>query len=146
MSKLLKSFVVALIGLGPVMVTAQDALTVQPASEIVLADQLYVHRLVVIFADSPQDPAFVRQMEILPEGVAALTERDVLVVTDTAPDAKSELRQKLRPRGFSFVILDKDGRVALRKPLPWGAREISRAIDKFPSRIIEVLERNPAGR
>ena len=59
---------------------------------------------------------------------------------------EEELRQKLRPRGFSFVILDKDGRVALRKPLPWGAREISRAIDKFPSRIIEVLERNPAGR
>ena len=44
------------------------------------------------------------------------------------------------------MILDKDLQPEIRKPLPWDVREITRAIDKFPSRRIEVLERNPAGR
>ena len=88
----------------------------------------------------------MRQMEILQPHLLDLQARDVLLVTDTDPHAGSELRKTLHPRGFSLVIMDKDGSVAIRKPLPWDAREISRSIDKFPSRLAEVLERNPAGR
>jgi hypothetical protein len=82
----------------------------------------------------------------LAEDTADLVERDTIVVTDTDPATPTELRRTLRPRGFSLVILDKDGKTALRKPLPWHTREITRAIDKFPSRLIEVQERNPPGR
>jgi hypothetical protein len=146
MNSLLKSLVFAFAGVFPVAAAAQDVFAPVPASEVVLADQLYVHRIVVVFADSPKDPTFVRQMEILAPDLAALAERDVLLVTDTQPTPASELRKALHPIGFSLVIMDKDGSVAIRKPLPWDAREISRAIDKFPSRLAEVLERNPAGR
>jgi hypothetical protein len=117
-----------------------------PAAEVSLADQLYLKRPIVVFADSPNDPNFVRQMELLARAYASLEERDVILVTDTDPAARSEWRQKLRPRGFSLVIMDKDLTPVIRKPLPWDVREITAAIDKLPLRRQEVLERNPAGR
>lgn len=137
----------ALSGLFHSGAKAEDtALVPVPASEVVLADLLYLKRAVVIFADSPNDPAFMRQMELLRLNTADLIERDVMLITDSAPNPASAIRQKLRPRGFSLVILDKDGSTALRKPLPWETREIARVIDNFPSRMIEVQERMPAGR
>lgn len=115
-------------------------------SEIVLADMLYLYRAVIVFADSPADPNFLRQMELLSLDPARLSERDALVIVDTDPDARSEVRLKFRPRGFSLVLMEKDGTAVIRKPLPWALREITNAIDKFPMRRQEVLERNPAGR
>lgn len=111
-----------------------------PAGEVVLADLLYVKRPIAVFADSPNDPAFIRQMELLARDPAALAARDVIVVVDTDPAAKTEWRQKLRPRGFSMVLLDKDLKPVIRKPLPWEVREIVNAIDKFPLRRQEVLQ------
>ena len=116
------------------------------ADQVSLAEQLYLARPVVVFADSPNDPNFIRQMELLARAYPALEERDVILVTDTDPAARSEWRQKLRPRGFSLVIMDKDLAPVIRKPLPWEVREITAAIDKLPLRRQEVLERNPAGR
>jgi hypothetical protein len=116
------------------------------AREIVLADLLYVNRAVIVFADSPNDPNFIRQMQLLERDPAALAERDALLIVDTDPEARTEARLKFRPRGFSLVLMEKDGTAVIRKPLPWELREITNAIDKFPLRRQEVLERNPAGR
>jgi hypothetical protein len=117
-----------------------------PADQVVLADQEFVKRPIVVFADSPADPAFIRQMQLLARSYFELEERDVILITDTDPAAKSEWRQKLRPRGFSLVIMDKDLRSVIRKPLPWDVREITHAIDKLPLRRQELLDANPAGR
>ncbi|WP_103258128.1 DUF4174 domain-containing protein [Tabrizicola aquatica] len=117
-----------------------------PAAEVVFADQLYVKRPLVVFADSPNDPNYLRQMELLSREYPDLDERDVILVTDTDPEGRSEWRQKLRPRGFSLVIMDKDLRPVVRKPNPWTVREITHAIDKLPLRRQEMLEQNPAGR
>jgi Domain of unknown function (DUF4174) len=117
-----------------------------PADQVVFADQLYVKRPIVVFADSPKDPAFIRQMELLARSYPDLDTRDVVLVIDTDPEARSEWRQKLRPRGFSLVIMDKDLKPVVRKPLPWEVREITAAIDKLPLRRQEMLEQNPAGR
>ena len=67
--------------------------------------------------------------------------RDVLVLTDTDPAAKSPLRQELRPRGFMLVLIGKDGKKYLRKPFPWDVREITRSIDKLPMRQQEMEDR-----
>ncbi len=120
--------------------------TFVPAADVVLADLLYLKRPVVVFADSSNDPSFVRQMELLSRDPQGLADRDVLVITDTDPATPSALRVKLRPKGFSLVIMDKDGKTTLRKPLPWDVREIGNAIDKFPTALLEELERHPAGR
>lgn len=99
-------------------------------------------RLVVVFADAPGNPSFIRQMRALESGVTQLVERDVVVITDTDPAAASAWRRTLRPEGFSLVLIDLDGTVMLRKPVPWDIREISRAIDRFPLRRQE-LRRGP---
>ena len=77
-------------------------------------------------------------MRVLEAGGTALIERDVLIITDSDPGANSAWRQQLHPRGFSLVIIDKDGQVKQRRPLPWDVREISRAIDKTPVRRSET--------
>jgi hypothetical protein len=117
-----------------------------PASEVVEADLLFQRRPVIVFADSPADPAFVRQMELLTRYYPQFEARDVILITDTDPANPSSLRKKLRPRGFSLVLMDKDWKPMIRKPLPWEGREIVNSIDKMPIARTEALERNPAGR
>ena len=131
---------------GPVSDASVEAYGPRDAADVVFADLLYLRRPVVVFADSPADPNFIRQMELLARDLPALELRDVTLITDTDPEARGEWRMKLRPRGFSLVLMDKDLRPVIRKPLPWEVREITAAIDKFPLRRQEMLERNPAGR
>lgn len=97
-----------------------------------------IARPLVVFADSADDPAFVAQLAMLEDRPAGLVERDVVVITDVDPAARSPWRVWLRPEGFSLVLIDKDGQVKQRKPVIWDTREISRAIDKFPSRRTET--------
>ncbi len=111
------------------------------ASTVNVDDLVWVARVVVVFADTPNDPAFRQQMDLLADKAEDLAERDVIIVTDTDPAAQSELRTRLRPRGFSMVLIGKDGEVKLRKPAPWDVREISRSIDKMPLRQQEVVDR-----
>lgn len=121
-----------------------DAPVVPAELEIVSAPEadpiqfMWKQRPVVIFADTPQDPAFVEQLRMIRRDPAQLLARDVVVVTDTDPAANSAWRRSLRPEGFSLVLLDKDGQVKQRKPSPWSVREIWRAIDKFPLRRQEI--------
>lgn len=111
------------------------------ASEITLDDFRWVARPVVVFGDSPNDPRFVQQIELLAARADELVKRDVVVVTDTNTAEMSELRRTLRPRGFMMVLIGKDGVVYLRKPFPWDVRELSRSIDKMPLRQQEERDR-----
>ena len=141
-------YILVLSAFLPFAALAQDTPAFAPVTgaEVTLEAYLYLKRPVVVFADSPNDPNFARQMALLERDVAGLEARDVVVIVDTDPAAKSEIRQKLRPRGFSLVLMDKDLKPVIRKPLPWDVREIVAAIDKFPLRRQEMLERLPAGR
>ena len=115
-----------------------DRIAVQAPAEVGLAPFLWRARPIVVFADTPADPAFRQQMAFLAEDAAALAERDVVVIADTDPGARSALRRALRPRGFMLTLVGKDGGVKLRKPFPWDVREISRVIDKMPMRQQEM--------
>lgn len=123
--------------------SALEAWTADPgrvfeAAEVDLDALQWSARPVVVFANSPRDPAFIEQMEELEAGLAQLVERDVIVIVDTAPADASALREKLRPRGFMLVLIGKDGQIKLRKPLPWTVRELGRSIDKMPMRLQEL--------
>ncbi len=102
----------------------------------------WISRVVVVFADSAQDPAFAKQMTLLQDRSEELVIRDVVVLFDTDPAARGEIRQALRPRGFSLVLISKEGRVELRKPKPWSVRELKRSIDKMPLRQQEIRDRS----
>ena len=103
-------------------------------------------RPVVVFADTVNDPAFMEQLEYLREREEALRERDVVVLLDTDPDARSPLRLKMRPRGFMLVLVGKDGQLKIRKPFPQDVREITASIDKMPMRQREIREEKEMGR
>lgn len=109
-----------------------------------LTDFIWEKRPVVVFADSPNDPRFAQQIAFLEAQLDELAVRDVIILTDTDPEAKTALRTKLRPRGFMLVLIGKDGGVKLRKPFPWDVRELTRVIDKMPMRQREVRERRAA--
>ena len=134
----------------PLAAAAQDAPAPAfgpiDAAGVTLDDFLWLKRPIVVFADTPNDPAFQRQMQRINADLAPLEERDVVIITDTDPAARTEVRQRLRPRGFSLVLMDKDGEVKRRNPAPWGVRDITHAIDRFPLRRQEMLEQRPAGR
>lgn len=98
----------------------------------------WVARPVVVFAESPADPRFRQQMDLLAARPDDLADRDVIILVDTDPDAQSAWRTRLRPNGFMLVIMGKDGEVELRKPAPWDVREITRTIDKMPLRQQEL--------
>ncbi len=134
----------------PLAAAAQDApapaFVPIDAAGVTLIDFLWLKRPIVVFADTPNDPAFQRQMQRINADLAPLEERDVVIITDTDPAARTEVRQRLRPRGFSLVLMDKDGEVKRRNPAPWGVRDITHAIDRFPLRRQEMLEQRPSGR
>ncbi len=128
--------------LSPREVWEADRTTVFDAADIELADFQWIARPVVVFADTPADPAFSRQLELLNARLDELTERDVVLITDTNParEERSAIRTKLRPRGFMLTLIGKDGGVKLRKPFPWDVRELTRQIDKMPMRRQEIID------
>jgi hypothetical protein len=141
----MKAFLILLLVLGmpyaasaQVVGTAPGPLPVQAAQDVTPDALMWQARPVVVFADTPQQPQFAQQMRLLSEDPEPLLLRDVVIITDTNPTAMSVWREKLRPRGFSLVLMDKDGAVVIRKPLPWSVREITHAIDKMPIRRDEI--------
>jgi hypothetical protein len=143
----LHAFVLSLFLAAPgALAQAPGEAVILDAAGLAPGDFVWRKRPVLVFADSPADPNFVRQMELIDRDTGELAFRDVVVITDTDPAARSAFRQRFRPRGFSLVLMDKDGVTTLRKPLPWDVREITHAIDKFPTVRQEMLDRYPSGR
>ncbi len=139
------SFVLAslLALVSPVLAQDSDAeavpeLQILQADSIDLNDFLWVARPLIVFADSPADPRFSEQLELIERRPTPLLERDVVVILDSDRSSESALRTQLRPRGFMLVIMGKDGEVELRKPAPWNVREITRTIAKMPLRQQEI--------
>jgi len=138
---------IVLSALLPVSVWAADgtataeAALIHPAGDTELSTFLWINRPIIVFADTPADPRFQEQLDKLTSEAERLRDRDVVVLTDTDPSARNPARQQLHPRGFQFVLIDKDGSVMLRKPFPYSVREITRSIDKTPMRLREVEER-----
>lgn len=119
----------------------EDHTIIFDAAEVTLDDFIWQARPLVVFAQSPNDLQFQRQMELLEARIDELAERDVVIIVDTDPDTLSDARRALRPRAFMLALVGKDGQIKLRKPAPWDVRELSRSIDKMPMRQQEIRDR-----
>ena len=118
-----------------------DPTRVFDATEVDLDALIWEVRPLVVFAQSPNDPQFQRQMDLLSQDASDLARRDIMVITDTDPAARTDARLALRPRAFMLALIGKDGQTKLRKPAPWDVRELSRSIDKMPLRQQEIRDR-----
>ena len=132
-------FAVAAFIFIPILSLAENnVIFVEVTKDTDLSSYRWTHRPIVVFANSPEDVNYTRQIKMLKSGLNQLLVRDVVVLTDTNPSEVSPLRELLRPRGFALLLIGKDGQVKLRKPFPWSVRELSRAIDKMPMRRQEL--------
>ena len=132
-------FAVAAFIFIPILSLAENnVIFVEVTKDTDLSSYRWTHRPIVVFANSPEDVNYRRQIKMLESGLNQLLVRDVVVLTDTNPSEVSPLRELLRPRGFALLLIGKDGQVKLRKPFPWSVRELSRAIDKMPMRRQEL--------
>ena len=132
-------FAVAAFIFIPILSLAENNIIfVEVTKDTDLSSYQWTHRPIVVFANSPEDVNYTRQIKMLESGLNQLLVRDVVVLTDTNPSEVSPLRELLRPRGFALLLIGKDGQVKLRKPFPWSVRELSRAIDKMPMRRQEL--------
>jgi len=139
-----RAFVIACLFAAPAAAQTETSAAGEPLffsmDEVDLSQFKWKKRPVVVFAESELDPAFGDQMQLLRARPEELIARDVVVITDTEPEKMSDLRRKLRPRGFMLVIINKEGTVNVRKPFPWDVREITRSIDKMPIRQREIRD------
>ena len=132
-------FAVAAFIFIPILSLAENnVIFVEVTKDTDLSSYQWTHRPIVVFANSPEDVNYTRQIKMLESGLNQLLVRDVVVLTDTNPSEVSPLRELLRPRGFALLLIGKDGQVKLRKPFPWSVRELSRAIEKMPMRRQEL--------
>ncbi|MCX7559125.1 DUF4174 domain-containing protein [Sulfitobacter sp. F26204] len=149
MKRLIPIVIAGLIATAPLAeetASPQADMLFLPADMDDLSEFRWKKRPVLVFADSADDPAYIEQMALLHARMEELFERDVIVLSDTDPAARSALRLQMRPRGFMLVLVGKDGGNRLRKPFPWSVREITRSIDKMPMRQREIRENKDAAR
>ena len=130
--------IAALIFIPVVGFTEDSPLFIEVSKDTDLSTYQWNHRPIVVFANSTEDVNYRRQIKMLELDTESLIDRDVIILTDTAPSDETPLRDALRPRGFALLLIGKDGQVKLRKPFPWSVRELSRAIDKMPMRRQEL--------
>ncbi len=123
-----------------------NALQFLDARAVDVRDFIWTERIIVVMADTPDDPQFTRQLAALRDRESEFVARDAVVIFDADPDDSSPLRQVMRPRGFMTAIIDKDGEVKARRPAVRSGRELMAVIDRFPTRRQEVLDRLPSGR
>jgi hypothetical protein len=135
---LIATSAVATGDIDPLAQWQEDPAGIFDAADVDIEVFQWLARPIVVFADTPADPRFVEQMELINARIDQLAKRDVVVITDTDPSARSDIRQDLRPRGYMLVLIGKDGGVKLRKPFPWDVRELTRSIDKMPMRQQEI--------
>lgn len=145
MFKSMKNFVFAatLIASPVLAETAVDAWRTDPrapvfAVDVDLSDFKWEARPLIVFADSPDNAAFQKQMELIQAEMANVEERDILLVIDTDPAAQSDLRRALRPKGFAIILVGKDGGVKMRETSPTDIMEFSAVIDRMPMRRLEI--------
>jgi hypothetical protein len=143
MKSLLGAVIIAVFACGAqaqTLFSPDFPLVFRQAVDTDLSEFKWKQRPVLVFADSANDPAFIEQIELLAQRPEALTERDVVVIVDTDPEARSAIRLRMRPRGFMLVLVGKDGDLKIRKPFPQDVREITASIDKMNIRQREIRD------
>lgn len=96
------------------------------------------NRVLLVFAPSPENPAFAAQKKILADAEAGTGERDLVLVPALGTDA-ADLRRRFKVADGSFaaLLIGKDGATKMRSAQPIAARTLFSTIDAMPMRRTE---------
>ncbi|HEY8601684.1 MAG TPA: DUF4174 domain-containing protein [Thermomicrobiales bacterium] len=120
-----------------------------------LAAHRWQHRLILVFASTTADPAYVEQLAVFAGHKLGNADRDLLIGRfpergtgqlngqELAPDAMATLRRQLTVEEgrFTVLLIGKDGGVKLRSDRPLTAAQIFATIDQMPMRQQERRSR-----
>jgi hypothetical protein len=108
-----------------------------------LDDLRWKERVVLIYAPEGSEKELARQQELLRSHGAEMVARDVtqIVLRNGAENAKLVDRFKLSGRGFTLLLIGKDGGEKLRSHEVVAPERICRLIDSMPMRQEEMRER-----
>ncbi|MEM7500203.1 MAG: DUF4174 domain-containing protein [Pseudomonadota bacterium] len=129
---MLLSLASALLSLGPALgpVPAQGL-------DARLTAYRWEARPILIFATA-DDPRLAEQLSRFSEATAALLDRDNVVIVDTTGD--SAIANRFRPKGFTVILVGKDGGEKLRHTRVVAPAELNALIDTMPMRRSEMRE------
>lgn len=135
-----------------VMLKFSDAQTLDP--------HLWKDRVILLFTASRQDAFYQKQTHILTEKTEEVTERALKIYTilpgggtrpggggfSAGPARHLYSTYGVTPgKGFTFVLIGKDGTEKLRKEEPVTARELFALIDSMPMRRAEMRRKRGGG-
>jgi len=124
------------------LVLVAAAAAAAPPPKVTIASMQGRARVLILSAPREDDPALRRQREELGRWRRGAEARDLHVVTVAGPKVhgasdgslRLRLRYRLAFRGFTAVLIGKDGGVKLRRDRPIPIRELEAAIDAMPMR------------
>ncbi|MEI4486725.1 DUF4174 domain-containing protein [Frigidibacter sp. MR17.14] len=105
-----------------------------------LDDFRWQARPVLIFAPSADDPQYRAAMAALQARSAALAERRIVVLSDTAPEAAGRLRTGFGVEGFRMLLVGLDGGVKMDEARPIAIETLLDTIDRMPMRQGQRVE------
>ena len=120
-------------------------------SEKGLAQYRDKNRVLLVFAPTAQDPAYLEQTKLWKNEKPGFDERQLVVVPVPAdargPEAANilalEKKYGVDAKAFDVVLLGKDGHDAYRSAKPLRADVLYAAIDAMPMRRAEMKQRPP---
>ena len=95
-------------------------------------------RVVLLFGAGEDDSTYAATRDQLAAVVPALRDRDIVVLTDTAPERQGAIRQGLEIDGFAMVLVGKDGGVKINSAEPVSPDALFATIDAMPMRRREM--------
>lgn len=107
-------------------------------AEKTLASLKWKARPVVVLSDRRDDPRIAKQLSSLDAAKPALAERDIQLLEETEPDGALHRQLGAAKRGFSVVLVGKDGGVKRVWRDLVDPRRIFEAIDQMPMRREEM--------
>lgn len=140
-SRSLLWFMVATIAFAPVEGFGGPGVFIQSSDDAAdLNKYRWSHRLLLLFAPSAAEPAYVQQRAALEAAESDLAERDMVVISDTDPTAQGALHRSFGIDGFAVLLIGKDGGVKLQSQEPITADALFAVIDAMPMRRQEMRD------
>ena len=122
----------------PMLVLAALPLGAAHAADDPLGALKWKARPVVVLSDSRDDPRVARQISALDHSKPALDDRNIKVLQDAEPGSRLRRQLGVSERGFSVVLVGKDGGVKKVWRDPVDPQQIFTLIDQMPMRRDEM--------